>query len=349
MRYLVKMTPLEPYAFGTDQTFAFHGVAATGKETYFVRSNMVPEQTTILGMLRYIILEMEGLLKTDFQYSPEERAKMTSCIGPESFRLSEKQKQDFGYIHEISPLFLMDEQNHIYIKNPFHNKDKNRFAPMEMMEGAVETSNGRIRLPKAGEYLAKEGHGNGYYDLTDGTVCKEELFRSDIVSGNRKNGKEENQEDSLFKREVISLKKGFSFAVYVDAERLPKSTIAYMGQKKSAFRVTAKVTEDQPIADQVRAHQAFAEQKEPWFFALSDILLSDPVQYDSFCIVEEKQIRNLETVYSAGKHVQRLKRSDRQYNLIQSGSVFHAHCPFEQAPENWCQIGYNQVIRLGGN
>ena len=121
MRYLVKMTPLEPYAFGTDQTFAFHGVAATGKETYFVRSNMVPEQTTILGMLRYIILEMEGLLKTDFQYSPEERAKMAACIGPESFRLSEKQKQDFGYIHEISPLFLMDGQNHIYIKNPFHN------------------------------------------------------------------------------------------------------------------------------------------------------------------------------------------------------------------------------------
>ena len=122
MKYLVKMTPIEPYAFGTDQTFQYHGVEATGKETYFVRSNQVPEQTTILGMLRYIVLEMEGLLNSDFHYTAEEREKMNSCIGRESFRFLQKEKQDFGMIHEISPVFLMDSKNHIYIKNPYHNK-----------------------------------------------------------------------------------------------------------------------------------------------------------------------------------------------------------------------------------
>lgn len=348
MRYLVKMTPIEPYAFGTDQTFQYHGVEATGKETYFVRSNQVPEQTTILGMLRYIVLEMEGLLNSDFHYTAEEREKMNSCIGRESFRFLQKEKQDFGMIHEISPVFLMDSKNHIYIKNPYHNKSQETFIPMELSEKPYMTSAGLLRLPKTDEFQAKAGHAFGYYDLTAGTVCQEELFVSRILTGNRKNGYADTKDDGFFKREVVELKKGFSFAVYVEADRLPEQTIAYMGQKKSAFRITAAETTDPTLVEQVRGHEAFSEQSEVWYYALSDQVLEQSVKYDRFCIVEEKQIRNLETVSQSGKYVQKLKRSDRQYNLIQSGSVFHEICPFGEAPENWKQIGYNQMVQLGG-
>lgn len=88
MNYLVKIRPLEPYAFGTDKTSAYVGAERTGEGTYLVRSKNVPEQTTLLGMLRYITLEAEGLLKTDYSYTPDERAKMKQCIGPDSFQFS---------------------------------------------------------------------------------------------------------------------------------------------------------------------------------------------------------------------------------------------------------------------
>ena len=49
MQYLVKMTPLEPYCFGTDQSAPYIGAENGGKGTYFIRSKALPEQTTLLG------------------------------------------------------------------------------------------------------------------------------------------------------------------------------------------------------------------------------------------------------------------------------------------------------------
>ena len=68
MQYLVKMTPLEPYCFGTDQSAPYIGAENGGKGTYFIRSKALPEQTTLLGTLRCMILESQGLLKENFDY-----------------------------------------------------------------------------------------------------------------------------------------------------------------------------------------------------------------------------------------------------------------------------------------
>lgn len=46
--YKIQLTPLEPYTFGTDQGLSFAGIEnSRGKESYYVLSKMVPEQTTI--------------------------------------------------------------------------------------------------------------------------------------------------------------------------------------------------------------------------------------------------------------------------------------------------------------
>lgn len=345
MIYLVKMTPLEPYAFGTEQNAEYIGAEGTGKGTYFVRSKAEPEQTTILGMLRYMILEDQGLLKADFSYTPEERAKMKQCIGADSFSFSSLQKQDFGLIHEVSPLFLIDEGGHYYVKNPFHNKGEKGYTPLALSGECIETSDGMICLPVKGEYDAKKGHASGYYNLADGTVHKD-LFASVIVTGNRKNGRDDQGEDSFFKRELQCLKEGFAFAVYVEADRLPARTVAYMGQKRSAFLVTTEVVLANDLAERVTA--AFAGQADSWEYALSDLVVSGDMHYDSFAIVEGKRLQNLETVYDEKRHARRLRRCRKQYHLIRSGSVFHEHCPLDLTNENYRQIGYNQIVRLGG-
>lgn len=345
MNYLVKMTPLEPYAFGTDKTAAYAGADIIGKSTYFVRSKDVPEQTTILGMLRYIILEDQGLLKADYGYTPEEKERMENCIGPSSFQFSSAEKQDFGFIHRISPLFLTDGEDHIYIRNPFHNKNEKGYSPMIMGETAIETSSGALRLPAKGEYNAKNGYGRGYYRLADGLV-HDGLFQSVMVTGSRKNRREAGDEDCFFKRELKCLKEGFSFAVYVEADRLPADTIAYMGQKRSAFRVTAQEAEGENLTEKVET--AFAGETERWDYALSDLVAEGSARCSSFSIVEEKHLQNLETVYDEKRHARRLRRSKRQYNLIRSGSVFYGKCPLNISNENCRQIGYNYIVGLGG-
>ena len=109
--YLVKMTPLEPYAFGTDMKAAYPNEAKTGKESYIIKSNLLPEQTTILGMLRCLVLQHEGVFHADMKYSDEEREKMSSLIGTRSFDFSYRRDkpQQFGIIRKISPVFVIKQ------------------------------------------------------------------------------------------------------------------------------------------------------------------------------------------------------------------------------------------------
>lgn len=350
MKYLVKITPLEPYSFGNDQNFVYPEEQSTGKESYFVRSKEIPEQTTILGLLRYLVLKEHGLLRTDFQYTPEERQQMKQCIGGRSFSYLEKEKQDFGDIHEISPVFLLNEKEEILIRNPFHNKAERGYHPMQM-EAGIKTSNGTISLPKPGEYDAKNGYADGYYNLSTQEI-EHGLFHTLVVSGNRKNEKQGSNKDCFFKRELKQLvnmerpEATYSFGVFADVEKLPEKAVGYMGKKKSAFLIETKEVDDMDLEAKVAA--CFADQEEVWFYALSDLVLLETPVYEEFCIVEEKYQRNLETVHEAGSRLKKVKKSQIRHHLVQSGSVFYKTCSLPLAQENCRQIGYNRVVQLGG-
>lgn len=339
------MLPLEPYAFGTDQGFEYPG-EEIGKTTYFVRSSLVPEQTTILGMLRYLILSDQRLLNTDFSYGRAEQIKMAEAIGDSSFRFMIQDKQDFGMIHKISPVFLMDSDGCILIKNPFHNKARHGYQPMQLKREA-ETSEGKILLPDRQEYNAKDGCASGYYNLSTGRIIND-IFHRHIVSGNRKNGKNGTDEDCYFKRELITLKTGYSFAVYADVDRLPDRMIMYMGQKKLAFLFTAQISD---TADNLndRVKEAFRGGTEKWQYALSDLFVQDNMVHHSFCIVEEKYLRNMKTVYKEKRHLKKIQKGRIRIHLIRSGSVFYQECGLNLKNENCRQIGYNQIVQLGGN
>ncbi len=358
MKQLIKITPMEPYAFGTDQKFQYPGEKSTGKESYFVKSRAVPEQTTILGMLRFLLLKQKGLLHSNFQYNKVEREQMSQYIGPESFRFG-KEKQEFGCIHKISPVFLMDKKGSYYVKNPFHNTEKESgYKPIIMSEKLVETSFGEIRLPEKDEFRAKDGHASGYYNLSDGSIHKK-LFRSMIVPGNRKNNKR-SDDDCFFRRELFILEKGYCFAVFVDTDEAFQADTVSMGMGGCTFLVSGETDREDDLEERVK--EAFAgDSEDVWMYALSDLVVqSQPRQldfernkiqevYQTFCIVEQKQMRNLETKYYEEKRLQKLKRRKSQLNMIESGSVFFQNCGLNLYNENGMQIGYNRMVRLGGN
>lgn len=370
----MNITPLEPYTFGNDSGFKRKGEESIGKETYYMRSKKIPEQTTILGMLRYQILEQQELLKSSFGYDQDNQKKMAKYIGKGSFSFRSDEKQQFGCIQSISPIFLMDQDGNYYVKNPYCNKKREEkdvsgkkvtmeYTPMKI-EGNFTTSYGKISLPGEKEFEAKEGHASGYYNLSNGLIVEEQdLFKTHTFVGNRKNSSDPNKEDGFYKREVITLKEGFSFAVFIEfsgeeKEKLLKADCNQvpMGYRKSLFKTELTVNIENDLCKYVE--NAFSAWDSKWYYALSDLIVEN-VNHESFCVVESKQIRNLETNINHESNNKRIQKSSIQYNLIESGSVFY--CDGDETKttianmigettisENVKQIGYNHIVQIGG-
>ena len=193
--YLVTFRPLGDYSFGSDRRFSFVGKNNYSEDEYapyFIRTNRVPEQSTVFGMIRYLILVSNGIkLKQDFQYDKGTRNKMRALIGEKSFSLNGGVR-DFGKLEKISPIFLRKNSKEIVIPNPFNNKQGregiDQFEPMILeKEFTLSTSFGEIALPKSKEYNPKEGHGDGYYNIN--TSCLEaieDIFMTKVATGVRR-------------------------------------------------------------------------------------------------------------------------------------------------------------------
>ncbi|HOY32221.1 MAG TPA: type III-B CRISPR module-associated Cmr3 family protein [Bacteroidales bacterium] len=101
-KILITLKPLTPYFFGGENTFG------DGKINYFARSNYLPQQTTLLGMLRHELLIQNNLIGTD----PIAK-EWKLLIGEDSFqKLNNKFVDDFGAIKNISPVFISDGNIH---------------------------------------------------------------------------------------------------------------------------------------------------------------------------------------------------------------------------------------------
>lgn len=196
--YLVTFRPLGDYSFGSDRRFSFVGKNNYSEDEYapyFIRTNRVPEQSTVFGMIRYLILVSNGIdLKQDFQYDENTRDKIKALIGEKSFSLNGG-VQDFGKLEKISPIFLRKickNSEEIVIPNPFNNKQGKegieQFEPMILeKEFPLSTSFGEIALPKSKEYNPKEGYGDGYYNINTGRLeTIEDIFRTKVVTGVRR-------------------------------------------------------------------------------------------------------------------------------------------------------------------
>ncbi|MFS9160998.1 hypothetical protein [Streptococcus oralis] len=193
--YLVTFKPLGDYSFGSDRRFSFVSKNNYSKDEYapyFIRTNSVPEQSTVFGMIRYLILVSNGIeLKQDFQYDDDTQDNMKELIGEKSFSLNGS-VQHFGKLEKISPIFLLKNSEEIVIPNPFNNKQGKdgieQFAPMILEQKIkVSTSFGEISLPKSKEYNPKEGYGDGYYNIkTECLEAIEDIFMTKVATGVRR-------------------------------------------------------------------------------------------------------------------------------------------------------------------
>ncbi|MCL4517860.1 MAG: hypothetical protein M1587_01535, partial [Thaumarchaeota archaeon] len=97
--YLIELQPLSTFYFGSERNFE-------GGQSYFARSLQFPQQTTLLGALRFKLLQSRDLLDSSGQIVDYSRAE--SLIGPNSFTADKcAEPKDYGVIKGLSHLFLM--------------------------------------------------------------------------------------------------------------------------------------------------------------------------------------------------------------------------------------------------
>jgi CRISPR-associated protein Cmr3 len=335
--YQIKLTPVD--------TFFFGGEKHDNEEVvnYFVESNCYPQQTTLLGFLRYLLLVRNNLIGSDML-----KTKAEPIIGEKSFNYQIPQ-QSFGEIKSISLLyFLKGEQ--VFVPAPFD------------VNGQIELENDNYILKIMGKpYKAKDGlpnlhlisiKGDSTIRLYDEGPLNSVVFKV-LRTGNEKSDKGESNEDSFYRQSFMRMNTDWSFAFQAEIEEDLATDTLFLpfGGEQSMFKVDI-VSQEKKI--ELSPELKNYSRKLPLIYLLSDCFVEDNImQLTCFAVNRISSFRNFQSSvntmnYSAfGKNSNGLKRSNR-YNLITRGSVlyFSNNNEREQAlkllEKNHCKkIGFN--------
>ncbi len=224
--YLATLSPLEAYFFGTEKMSM-----AANRSDYFARTLLYPQQTTLLGMLRYEVLRKNNAL--------QKRDNWSDLIGVESFSPN-LSNQTFGHIQSLSPLFL-SYGNDSLLPAPF---DWN--YEWSKQNGTATTNTQRLDfLPVLKQYKAKKGIIEQWlYGNT--TVENSKIFKRFSQVGHAKNRKGESDDESFFLQEYVQMDKEYGFSFFVT---LPDNTwdgyksMVKMGGQQSPFVLKLTKTE----------------------------------------------------------------------------------------------------------
>ncbi len=306
MRYLVTLTPLEPFFFGGDITFGKWGDEQNS--SYLVKSRHFPQQTALLGMLRKQMLIQKGFLTTkrkgewiDEPFKKEAK----EFIGSTKFEFNTP--QEFGVLNSISSIFLMRNSER-FIKKV----DINRY---EYRKGLLEGYN-----PKKDIY-------DNFISIDSCRKLKSSsIFKPIEQVGNSKF----DSENSLYKKTSYTLEDNFKFAFYIDSDFELKDAFVMLGGEKSTFKMEI-VQRDEELEYQ---------DKNAYLTLLSDAYIDIAIKENSkFAITSEISLNYLQNEFN-GKQ-RSFKKSPTTHYLYEKGSVFIK--PSDKLIENLNNVNLQKV------
>ena len=232
-RYKITLKPLDWFFFGGEQTFD------NGETQSFIAfSNHMPQQTTLLGMVRYQLLKQSGLLLTGNKEDDYD-AKLESTkdlVGSCSFDIESSSLQKFGKILNLSPVFIQKGEHRLmpiplsYGMNVLFKEEK------VWMSG--KTSNQIIHAPEFNEkYYTNYCK---YIDDSENVWFDDDIFVSSMQIGITKAGDADANENGFFKQMSVRFKDNdTSFAFYLELEDGVeiKNDFVFMGAQRSCFKM----------------------------------------------------------------------------------------------------------------
>jgi CRISPR type III-B/RAMP module-associated protein Cmr3 len=341
-KYRIELTPLDNFFFGGEITFG------EGKEpNYFARSNRFPQQTSLLGMLRFEVLKTKKLLPvTDIN-----KEDVSKIIGDKGFRFEENTTSfKFGIIQSISPAFIFKKENSVkqdYMVAPFDCGYKVDFETSRVYLSGKQKKN-LINCDNFNhkDYKTKRFLGIDKYD----EIFESEIFKSHVKTGinTLKNRETGNDEKCLYRQEFIRMDKGYGFVFYAElSEDIFKDKSIReisLGAEGSMFSMRIEKLQQEDMwfdkfngilkkydckNKMVLLSDAYVEQMatEPSVFELCDFIWGESVCFRNI----ETKVNNVENNYANYP-----KKSAKRF-LLQKGSVLY------------CQDNKDDVLQLLAN
>ena len=339
--YKVSFRPSEPYFFGNEKSFPFPGETASSSyaSSYFIKSEKIPSQSTILGALRYIFLpyKWEDMTGTDNEIEIKKNENK-EAVGDASFNFKEV-NQSFGYIEKISPIFIGSQSSPdvMLIATPKdHIKDENnkKYLPFSKY-CSVKTAEKNSVTEKlyAADFDVKEGLESSFVSVENGEIFNEcDIFKTDLRIGINRN----TENDGFFKKEYCMLQDDFVFSVFATLSDnvTPKTEIVFLGQGKSPFVVTFEPASCN-FEDNVKAFLEKYERTEKGkiIYCLSDCFVNNFNDNEVlFCAIDVKDYRTFTTLGKGN-----FKKDSKLYRQLKAGSIVIV------SPEsNWTEINSNK-------
>ena len=360
-KYLVKLTPLGKYFFGGDMTFKSGRKGDKDDEkyvSYIVHSFKTPQQTSLLGMMRFLLLSNDERAFDVKSNRIKDKAVADTLIGEKSFCVSDAHEENnFGNIGRIGPCFLYDknsEEAYFRILSP-DRRIAFAEAPVKACINGAEVELPEIWVNKNGKeeaYTGKDGMDICYAPLDKSHVLKEEeLFTEDSRIGIAKNDKGRSDSSAFYKQISYRLKKGFCFAFEAETE------VNLMGYRNRLVQLGADSS----------GFLLEVEQKEVGYPRMEDdlqvALVSDAYIESAeglgirFAVTRIRPFRFLHSGNSTESKDYNTKyksnRNKKRYDLYEAGSVFcfkdkssrNKFCEHLDSYKEFTQIGYNHVAR----
>lgn len=326
-RYLVRLTPIDAYFFGGEVTFGDN----LATQNYRVRSNYLPQQSAVLGLMRYEILRQNGCL---FENKPE-KEDVENLVGSKGFdpQPQLQSQTSYGIIQRISPLFVENRREKRFytplpldyninvtfddtIKALYNGEEK----PLPKIETETIEKKEAFKSKDFDNYLfwCSPGVSRNDTDNAFEKIPVNEIFKETEQVGIQKQG----GDDAFFKQTLIRLddKYNFAFTVEVNGElKTDQSAIVPWGGNQSRFKI-----EIEEITDDFNFCTYFKLLKRPGrLLLLGDAFIPDDVR-DGIdfiwgnCIDNRYIVRNINNGLSWGK-----PPKSKLFQLQSRGSVIY--------------------------
>lgn len=354
MKYLVKLKPLDKFFFGREQTFE--------EDNYFAKSALFPQQTQLLGMLRKEILIQNSFLTQKRRGEWVDKPKAEEAkkyVGAERFKLEAESEQDFGAIHNISELFLIDKDDNLYYLSA---KDDGL-----RLEGIEENLPKLKFLDTDNLYTEKESKkltpkifsSNKEYEISD-------IFTEDTQIGIAKGRDGATDDNAFFKKTSYKLNPDFNFAFVLELHEEPHikltQSIVTLGGERSLFKMeleNAHILCDS-YKDEIK--KLYMPEKASKLILLSDTYIPEDSKtifsFATFAITDSVAVKTIDSKVTKWKKKSKdienyfFTKSKKIYNFFKRGSVFYAPQKELKAlinkNENLQKIGYNKYTILEG-
>ncbi|AEE54543.1 type III-B CRISPR module-associated Cmr3 family protein [Haliscomenobacter hydrossis] len=357
--FLVRLTPCDAFFFGTN-TYA----ELANPATYYTHSARFPQQTSLLGLVRYQLLLQAGLIsRGDATLSQAHAAE--ALIGPGSFPA---EGQNYGAIESISPAFLLQgERNIPYLLRSHEftqmlHSDEDGPSRKEVFRRMANVNDKAYSLldeakPGSAYSLSPYSAKNEFVPLLISTggpaFSLDEVLIPQHRDHNNKSLQGTNLDQGRFKSLSFRLKPGFGFGFYLalaNGQTLQNDFIT-LGGRRSRFKMEVFPQDNPP--EPFEPLQDLGARKGSRYLLLSDAYMD--ANYLSLCqtvIGQVVQFRHHQTRTNrtATNYFALPSFSEIKY-LLGRGAILYLNKDTEPRAlcaqyEDYHKIGYNHFLPI---